>query len=130
VDFTGFAGTWGATSTGSIYGNLTLSTGMTLTASASIFFFAATSGTQLITTNAKTLDFPISFIGAGGVRQLQDAMTLGATRTATLGSGTLDLNGKTLTTGLFSSSSSIARTLAFGSGNIICNAAGGTIWDK
>ena len=129
VDFTGFAGTWGATSTGSIYGNLTLSTGMTLTASASSFFFAATSGTQLITTNAKTLDFPITFTGAGGTRQLQDAMTIGSTRTATLGSGTLDLNGKTLTTGLFSSSSSTARTLAFGSGNIVCNAAGGALWD-
>jgi hypothetical protein len=128
VDFTGFAGTWAATSTGVIYGNLTISTGMALTASASAMTFGATSGTKTITSNTKTIDFPVTFNGVGGTFRLIDAMTLGATRTTTLTSGTLDLDGKTLTTGLFSATGSTARTIAFGAGNIICNAAGGTLW--
>ena len=128
VNFTGFSGTWAATSSGLIYGDLTLSAGMTLTASAGNMTFSATSGTKIITLNTKTIDFPINFNGVGGTWQLQDALTLGATRTLTLTNGTLDLNGKTLTTGLFSSSNANTRTLAFGTGNIICNAAGGTLW--
>jgi len=128
VDFTGFAGTWNATNTATIYGNLTLSTGMSLTASTSAMVFGATSGTQIITSNTKTIDFPITFNGVGGTVRLADALMLGATRTLTLTNGTLDLDGKTLTTGLFSGTGSTARTLAFGTGNIICNAAGGTLW--
>jgi len=128
VDFTGYAGTWGATSTATIYGNLTLSTGMTLTTSASAMTFGATSGTQTITSNAKTMDFPLTFNGVGGTFQLQDAMIVGATRTTTLTNGTLDLNSKTLTTGLFASSNSNTRVIAFGTGNITCNGAGGNLW--
>ena len=128
VDFTGFAGTLTAISSSTIYGNLTLSTGMTLTGTTSSLTFGATSGTQIITSNAKTIDFPLTFNGVGGTFRLFDNMTLGATRTATLTNGTLDLNGKSLTTGLFASSNSNTRTIAFGTGNITCNAAGGTLW--
>ena len=128
VDFTGFAGTWGATSTATIYGNLTLSTGMTLTTSASALTFGGTSGTKYITTNAKTLDFSLTFNGVGSTWQLADALTVGSTRTVTLTNGTLNLNDKTLTTGFFSSNNSNTRNLAFGVGNIICVGAGGTLW--
>ena len=129
IDFTGFAGTWNATALCTIYGNLKLSTGMTLTASASAMRFLGTTATQFITTNVKTLDFPITVTTSGsGSVQLLDAMTVGATRTFTFSGGAFDLNGKTLTTGLFSSTGSTARTLAFGTGNIDCNAAGGTLW--
>lgn len=129
IDFTGFAGTWNATSSGQIYGNLTLSTGMTLTASATAMTFAGTSGTKTITSNGKTMDFPITFNGIGGTFQLADAMTVGSTRTTTFTNGTLDLNGKTYTTGLFLTNNSNTRTLAFGTGNITCvSTAGGTIW--
>ena len=99
VDFTGFAGTLGSISTATVYGNLKLSTGMTLTATSNALFFSATSGTQQITTNGKTIDFPLTFNGVGGTFQLQDALTMGSTRTATLTNGTLDLNGKTMTVG-------------------------------
>jgi hypothetical protein len=103
---------------------------MTLTAGTGVLTFAGTSGTQVITSNAKTMDFPLTVSNNGsGTVQLADALTLGVTRTLTLTIGTLDLNGKTLTTGLFSSSNSNTRTLAFGTGNIICNAAGGSLWN-
>ena len=110
-----------------IYGNLTLSSTMSLTAGTAITTFAATSGTQTITSNTKTMDFPITFSGTA-TYQLVDALTSGSGRTMTLTSGTLDLNDKTLTTGLFSSTNSNTRSILFGTtGNITVNGTG-TVW--
>jgi hypothetical protein len=118
LDFTGFSGTM-TNSIKVVYGNLIFSSGMTLTAGTSGFFFSATSGTQQITTNGKTLDFPITKSGAGSL-QLQDNLTMGSTRTFTLTAGTLDLsNGnRTLSTGRFVSSNSNTRSILFGTGTI------------
>jgi hypothetical protein len=131
VDFTGFAGTWNTrTTANTIYGNLTLSTGMTFGSSGGVLTLGATSGVQLITSNAKTIDTPITCNGVGGAGtvRLADAMIVGPARTLTLTTGTLDLNGKTLVTGLFSSNNANTRTIAFGSSNITCNGNGGTLW--
>lgn len=96
VNFTGFAGTWAArTVAGTIYGNLTLSTGMTFAASTGALTFGATSGTQLITTNAKTFNGPITINGVGGTVKLADALTLGTTA-LTLTNGTFDGDSKTI----------------------------------
>jgi len=129
VDFTGFAGTLAATGTGIIYGNLKLSTGMTLTASTSELRFGATSGTQDITSNGKTIDFPITFNGAGGTFKPLDALTVGSTRTATLTAGTLDLSVVGLSTGLFVSSGSTTRSIAFGTNVINVTGNNATIVD-
>jgi hypothetical protein len=128
IDFTGFAGTWNAASNNTIYGNLTLSTGISFTGGSGIVTFGATSGTQIITSNTKTFEANFTVNGVGGTVQLFDDMIVGATRNTVLTSGTLDLNGKKLTTGFFISSGSNTRTIAFGAGNITCNAAGGIIW--
>jgi hypothetical protein len=128
VNFTGYAGTLGTMGGSIIYGNLTLSAGMTLTAFGTALTFGATSGTQLITTNAKTIDFPLNFSGVGGTFQLQDALTMVSTRTATLANGTLNLQSFTLSAGLFNSSNSNTRTIAFGTGNIECTGTG-TVWN-
>ena len=130
VDFTGYAGTLAATSTGTIYGNLTISTGMTLTASASTMTFRATSGTQQITTNGKTLDFPLTFNGAGGTFQLQDALTMGSTRTATLTTGTLDLSGKTFTVGTAFTTATGTKNLTFNGGTLVCPTAATTAFNN
>lgn len=128
VNFTGFAGTLGVTATGAIiYGNLTLSAGMSLTASTGTLTFGATSGTKTITSNGKTIDTPVTFDGVGGTWQLQDAMTMGSTRTTALTSGILDLVSYTLTTGVFTSSTTTARTLAFGTGKIAVSGSGGIV---
>lgn len=127
INFTGFTGTLNL-SARSVYGNLTISSGMICTAGGSITTFAATSGTQQITTNGKTLDFPITFNGVGGTVQLQDNLTVGSTRTVTLTNGTLDLNNNTLSCGLFSSSNSNTRSIAFGTGNITLTGSGATVW--
>lgn len=124
LNFTGFGGTMG-NSAQTIYGNLTLAA--SYTAGANAWTFAATSGTKTITSNSFTMDWPVTFDGVGGTWQLQDAFTAGSTRTVTLTNGTLDLNSKTLTCGLFSSSNSNTRTIAFGTGNITVNGTG-TVW--
>jgi hypothetical protein len=127
VNFTGFAGTLGtANLPRNIYGNVIISSGMTVSASAGAFNFVATSGTQQITTNGKTLDFPITQNGVGGTVQLQDNLTMGSTRTFTLTNGTLDLDGNTLSAGLFSSSNSNTRTLAFGTNGELAVTGSGT----
>jgi hypothetical protein len=131
VDFTGYAGTLGAiASLVNIYGNLKLSSGMTLTASSNILFFSATSGTKTITTNAKTMDFPISFQGIGGSWQLQDAMTLGSTRNVRFTAGTADLNGFTLTSGTGSTSGSNSKNITFNGGTLLLSGSGATAWDN
>ena len=91
--------------------------------------FGATSGTKTITSNGKTIDFPLTFNGVGGTFQLQDAATVGSTRTVTLTNGTLNLNGKTLSSGTFASSATSLRTLAFNSGTISLSGSG-TVWDS
>lgn len=98
-----------------IYGNLSIGgTSVTLTAGANAWTFAATSGTKTITTNGETLDFPLTFNGAGGTWSLQDALSVGTStsRTVTLTAGTLELNSQTLTIfGIFDSSNTNTRKI-------------------
>lgn len=112
-----------------IYGNATVSsTNATISGSAAITFAATSSKT--VTSGGETFDCPVTFNGTGGTWVLQDNLTVGATRTTTLTAGTLNLNNNTLSTGLFSSSSIFARTLAFGTGGITVTAATtSTVWD-
>jgi hypothetical protein len=53
---------------------------------------------------------------------------MGSTRTYTLTAGALDLNNLTLDTGLFSSSNSNVRAIAFGTGNITLTGNNATVW--
>lgn len=128
VDYTGFTGIWG-TSSPVIFGNLTLNPSpMSVTAGGTVFF-QSTSGTKTITTNAVVVDKSFTFNGVGGTWQLQDALTSGNSRTCTLTAGTLDLNGYTLSTGLFASTNSNTRTLAFGTGKIVTTGTNVTIFN-
>jgi len=111
LNFTGFAGTLNNGSR-TLYGNLTISTGMTLTAGASATTFAATSGTQAITTAGKTFDFPLTFNGIGGTFAFQDALTQGSTRAFTISNGTVQLKaGVTSTVGSLTTSSTNQKFL-------------------
>jgi hypothetical protein len=123
---TGYAGAMASNSV-TVYGSFKASTGMTRTAGVQVITFAATSGTKTITTAAVVFDNPFTFNGVGGTFQLQDALTSGATRTATHTNGTLDLNNFTLTTGVFSSNNSNTRVLAFGTGKIVITGNNATI---
>jgi hypothetical protein len=75
---------------------------MALTASTGVMTFGATSGTKTITTNGKTVDFPLTFNGVGGTFQFADALTQGSTRAFTITNGTVRLkDGTTNTVGSF-----------------------------
>ena len=97
-----------------IYGNLSIASGTVWNASSCPFLFASMTAGRTITTNGVTLNNSATFNGVGGSWILQDSYATAATRTCTLTNGTLDLNGKTLTVGIFSSSNSNVRTIAFG----------------
>ena len=100
------------------------------TAGTGTLTFAATSGTKTVNTAGVTFDCPFTFNGVGGTFQLASALTSGSSRTCTLTNGTLDLASYTLTTGLFSSTNSNARTLAFGTGKIsLAGSATATVWE-
>lgn len=132
INFTGFTGSLASTlSAIFIYGNLNISSGMTLTTSDGPLTFSATSGTQQITTNGNTtIDRPFNQNGVGGTVQLQDNLTIGSTRAYTLTAGTLDLSSgnRTLSTGRFNSSNSNTRSIAFGTGNITVTGNDATVW--
>jgi len=118
LNFTGFSGSLINVFGANLFGDLTVSAGMTIPAIVNITTFLATTGTQTITSNGKTLDFPITKAGAGTL-QLQDALTLGSTRTFTHTAGAVDLNAKTLTVGAYSSTGAVARDIKFNNGSIV-----------
>ena len=122
VNFTNFGGSLSNTAR-SWVGNVTFSAGMTLTAGANLQTFSGT-GTQLITTNGKTLDFPITYNGVGGTMILQDAFTMGISRVFTHTNGTLDLNGKTLTVGSSYVTAAGTKNITFDGGILNCPGAG------
>jgi hypothetical protein len=123
-----FTGTLQISNSVIIYGNFD-SGGATAHIGPTAITFAATSGTKTIKTSGLVFDCPFTFNGVGGTWQLQDALTSGATRTCTLTNGTLDLNGYTLTIGIFSSSNSNTRVLAFGSSGYISLTSASTTAD-
>lgn len=149
VNFTGFAGTLSGSSALLCYGNLTYSAGMTIAAATNPTSFGATSGTQLITTNAQTLDLPLTFNGIGGTFAFQDALTQGSTKAFTVTNGTVQLKASaTSTVGSFVTSGTNQKflqstlagtqaTLSQASGTIDAsyltikdiNAVGGATWN-
>jgi hypothetical protein len=107
LDFTGFAGSLtGTSSAKTIYGDLVLSSSMTVSGLTSGLTFASTNATpRSITTAGKTLDCPLTFNGLGGTFEFQDALTQGSTRAFTITNGTVKLkNGVTSTVGAFATS--------------------------
>jgi hypothetical protein len=119
LDFTGFAGSWSPGSAAyNIPGNLTLSSGMTYTAGTSVWTFNGT-GTQVLTTNGKSLyAITQNQTTSGSVRLASGTTTL--TNNYTLTDGDLDLgtNTATLQCRAFSSNNSNSRRILFGTGTI------------
>ena len=128
LNFTGFSGTLDTALNNTIYEDLVISSGMTLSATDSAINFAATSGTQEVTTAGKTFDFPVTVNALGATVQLQDALTIGSTKTLTLTAGTLDSNDFDVTAGAFSSNTTNTRALDLGSSDWTLSGSD-TVWD-
>jgi hypothetical protein len=114
INFTGFSGSLTGTAR-TIYGSLTISSGMTVTSSSTTTTFAGTSGTKTHTFNGKTLNFPVVFDAAGATHRFADAFAFGATRTLTLTNGVLNGNGQSGSLGSFALGSG-TKTLTLGGG--------------
>lgn len=111
IDFTGFSGTF-TNSSRTLYGSLTLSPTMTLTAGANGTNFRGSTGAFTITSNGKTLDFPLNFDSGAGSYTLTDALDVAASRSVTFTSGTLRLkDGVTSTVGAFATSGTTQKFL-------------------
>lgn len=130
--FTGFSGTL-AIGTRLIYGNLTVTAGMSWTAGTSITTFGGTSGTQVITTNGNTMATPFVVDGVGGTVQLADNWNISTTSTCTitLTNGTFNTNTKSITCAGILSSNSNTRVLTITSSTITIGSTGNnaTVWN-
>lgn len=114
IDLTGFAGTLRSTPL-TVYGSYKLSTGLTMEAGSYVVTFASTAANNIITSNGKTFDNPITFNGVGGAWKFADNFSMGATRALTLTNGTLDADGKNVSVGSFALGAG-TKTLTLGSG--------------
>lgn len=123
LDFTGYAGACTFT-TGNVYGNLLLSTGMTATGMSLIF-----SGTsnQSITSNGKTFAFATVTKTGAGVLSLVDDLTLSNRFNVT--SGNFDAANKNISVNNVLSSGAVARSITMGSGTWTLTGTGGAVWD-
>lgn len=126
LDLSGFAGTLSA-AIRNIYGNLTVGASTVWTATTSSTSFVATSGTQEITSNGVTIDCPITINASGATIKLIDNVTIGSTRTLTFTAGTIDLNAKTLTAGLFASTGTTTRAITFGTAKVAVSGNNATV---
>lgn len=77
--------------------------------------FAATSGTQVITTNGVFIDRSLIINAPGATVQLADALTMGSAKILTLTQGTFDSNNYNVTVGVFDSPLTDTRVLNMGS---------------
>ena len=118
----------GTTPSLAISGSMTFVPGTVWSSTGGITFNSTTS--QTISTNGTIINGAITFNGVNGNWSLGTLLTTGSTLTTTLTAGTLTLpNGTGLTTGIFSSNNSNARTIAFGSNfiNLTHTTAGQTV---
>lgn len=127
LNFTGFSGTAniGTNQTITLYGDLTIPASTTIGSNTGAITFSKGSGTQTIS-SAATIDKPLTFAGTA-TYTLARALTAGSTRTSTLTSGTLNLNGQTFSTGQLTYSGSTLRSIAFNDGKIVVTGNGATV---
>lgn len=128
LDITVSAGTvtfaTGTTPTLAVSGSMSLITGTVWSSTGTTTFNSATTD-RTITTNGTVLSGAITFSNAAGGWSLGSALR--SSTTTTLTSGSLSLNGFDLTTGIFATAGALARSVNFGTNNIILNAASGTV---
>ena len=95
-----------------LYGDLTLpASGGTYTAGTNAWTFGLSTGTQTITSNGRTLDWPLTKSGAGTLATSGN-LTMGSTRAFTFSLGTLSIGaGTTMTVGSFVSSGTTLKYL-------------------
>ena len=126
VDLTGYSGNLTLISNSNsslvLYGNLTFGSNNNINARVT---FAGTSGTQTVRSNGNSIAEASSKSSTSTLR-LDDNLRIleGFTHSA----GTVNLNGRVLTTPVYLTSNSTPRTLQFGAGQLALSGTG-TVWD-
>ena len=115
------------TQTPRLFGSLTLQAA-TVTTGTGAWSYAAYGVASTFTSNTATFTPPLTINAPTGTATLADGFTQPSTVTTIMTAGTLDLVSYTLTTGLFSSTNSNTRVIAFGTGKIVLTATSGGIW--
>src|SRR3990167_1355698 len=133
LDCTGYTGTWSTSGGGigtnlQIYGNFTLSSGMTWSCSKHLSFLATATG-KTVTTNGIQIVNQATFAGVGGGWTLQDTLIVNGV--LKLSGGTLNLGNQNVTALQVDISGSSTRTLTMGSGTITITSpgSGSSIWN-
>lgn len=111
LSFAGFSGSL-AVGSRTIYGDVTLSSTMTITAGASVTYFQKTTGEQTIFSAGIPIDLPITFRG-GAIYKLLDAFTV--LKVITLTTGHLNANNQNVSSATFALEAG-TKTLSLGSG--------------
>jgi hypothetical protein len=75
------------------------------------------------------LDFPITFSGVGGTWTMQDALTLGSTRTLTMTNGTLNFNGFAVSTNSFATGAG-TKNITFNGSTLTVVGSGATAFNN
>jgi hypothetical protein len=101
-----------------IYGDYTYNSG-NIRSSNNAWIFSGSGNNNRITTNSFIHDLSWEFAAGNGTYILNDNLVLGYTRNVTLTSGTLDLNDKSISLGVFISNSTAQRTLQFDNVGVI-----------
>lgn len=112
--------TWTTSTACSVFGSITLISGMTLTASTQTYTMEGR-GSYTITNATKTWAKAFTFVAPGWTYTIQDAFNIGATA-LTLTNWTLDTNGQTITCSTLASSNSNTRVLTLWASVINCTA--------
>lgn len=136
INFTTFNKTFTVTSlSASIFGNLTLSPGMTWTWGNTTTLSMRGRGSQTITSAGQSYggggNYGLFIIAPGGTYTLQDAIatySLASTGQIGLQAGTFNTNNFSVTTGSVSVTGTVTRTLTLGSSTVSLGGVG-TIWN-
>jgi hypothetical protein len=109
-----------------VYGDWKFGTGVTSSSATGTITFSK-NGTQTITSNGVQFGCPITINHPSGTVQLADALSLGATRTLTVTTGTFNAVTYNVTAGLFTLSGTATRTIRMGSGTWTASGVG-AVW--
>jgi hypothetical protein len=109
-----------------VYGDWLFGTGITSSSTTGTINFSK-NGTQTITSNGVQFGCPVTINHPLANVQLADALSLGATRTLTLTTGTFDAVTYNVTTGLFNPSGTAFRVIKMGAGTWTITGTG-VVW--
>jgi hypothetical protein len=115
----------GSSNTSTFYGDMTLSNAVIPSGIGAMTFSGR--NTQTITSSGRTFIQPLQIDSPSGTVVLADALV--SNNSLALTRGTLDLNNQTAACSVFSSSNSNTRSIAFGTGKIVCTNSGFRPWD-